>query len=121
VEYNREKGIVFLLNRERPAESLRLVTVKLKLEHLGDSESEDLDSPKHSKEKHRALVNPKFDFVKEVQLKVSKQLQMLISKVGEATKPKFMKIMYSEKGNEKYFYIYVSIAGEVPVYCRTFS
>lgn len=72
VEYNREKGIVFLLNREKPAESLRLVTVKLKLEHIGDSESEDLDSPKHSKEKHRALVNPKFDFVKEVQLKVSK-------------------------------------------------
>jgi hypothetical protein len=64
IEYIREKGLVFLLNKEKPSETLRLVTVKLKLEHLGDSESDDLDIG--NKGKHVSLVSPRFDFVREV-------------------------------------------------------
>jgi len=63
IEYNREKGILFLLNKAKPEHSLRLFTVKLKgYSNLDFSESEG-ENDKDNK--------MKFEFVTEARLKLN--------------------------------------------------
>jgi hypothetical protein len=48
VEYDRKRGIVFLINKEKPTKTLRLYSIKLKHVENGNSDSEEEKSRKHN-------------------------------------------------------------------------
>ncbi len=74
IEYDRKRSVVFLLNKEKPTQTMRLVSVKLKFELNCESDSDDGDSSKNHKKKKTKNGNisePRFEFATEVQLKIS--------------------------------------------------
>lgn len=70
IEYDRKRSVVFLLNKEKPTSTLRLVTVKLKFElsSESDSDSEGEGTKKSSKidTKRANICEPRFEFATEV-------------------------------------------------------
>ena len=74
IEYDRKRSVVFLLNKEKPTQTMRLVSVKLKFELNCESDSDDGDSSKNQlkkKTKNENISEPRFEFATEVQLKLS--------------------------------------------------
>lgn len=72
------------------------------------------------------ISKPRFEFVTEVQLKLSSSLiqEIILRKQGKGSaKPKFMKVLYYYDGDhgENTFFVYVSIGGKIPVYKRHFD
>lgn len=69
VEYNREKGIIFLLNKAKPDKHLQLCTVKLKSAGFVNSDSDE--GGKGDDEYSGKL---KFEFVTECRLKLNNMI-----------------------------------------------
>jgi hypothetical protein len=71
VEYDKQRGIVFLLNLERPTESLTLYTLKLKhAEHGSDSD----DGGRNGKMNESMHGGYKFGFIREFKLTLSRSV-----------------------------------------------
>lgn len=76
VEYDRKRGIVFMLNKEKPSSSaMRLYCIKLKNVENNGSDSDD------DNRKKRALSfggdiqgSFKFDYIREVKLELKNQV-----------------------------------------------
>lgn len=105
VEYNREKGIIFLLNKAKPDKYLNLCTVKLKSGLSSNSDSEEGNTKDENSNKL------KFEFVTEARLKLNNMVIQAIQTGNEKPKPKFMKVIFSQIMAEGTFYLYISVAG----------
>ena len=70
VEYDRKRGIVFLLNRNKPSDYMTLFCIKLRKGSLDDKDSDDegnrmeFNSSRHS-------ISYKFSFIREVRLNLN--------------------------------------------------
>jgi hypothetical protein len=109
VEYNREKGIIFLLNKSKPDKHLQLYTVKLKSGGVVASDSDEGNGgvTKEDENAHKL----KFEFVTESRLKLNNMVIQAIQRGSEKPKPKFMKTIFQQIHSEDTFHLYVSVAG----------
>lgn len=78
VEYDRKRGIIFLLNKDKASQSLNLYTIKLKYADHDDSDSDDGGSKINSKYAggsslgaDRSVGGFKFGFIKELRLNIN--------------------------------------------------
>ena len=107
VEYDKKKGIIFLLNKCKPTTSnLKLCTIKLTNDPTDDKEEEQ---------------NVRIHYVTEVKLNISNSILQDISQSKIKIKPKFLIILRNNKEEKEQYDLYVSLGNKVLVYQRDFD
>ncbi|CDW78749.1 UNKNOWN [Stylonychia lemnae] len=112
VEYNEKRGIIFLLNQEKPSQNMILYTIKLKIADDHDSDSDD------AKKRVNLTEGYKFWFIKEMRLNLNYSIIQAINTSSGHRKPKILKVVRrpNTRQSKEEFYIYVAIGNQVLCY-----